>query len=232
LFPYIYTYAKESSETGLPIIRPLVLLHQDDPTTFGINHTYYFGNELLVAPIIEPNTTKRRVYLPKGRWIDYWTNERIDRSERGTDFNWSNSDRSKLPLFARAGAIIPMLLEVPQTLCDANYVNNSKVRTPGAGLLFRIYPSGTSRFAVYDGTDVSCQADGSGVTVTIDSPQPRPVQLEVPGPRPVSGVRRDGTTLGEETDPAKFAAAKSAWRHDEFLDIKFAHPGGSTTVTF
>ena len=53
-----------------------------------------------------------------------------------------------------------MLLEVPQTLCDANYVNNDQIRTPGDGLLVRIYPAGFSRFLVYDGTDVTCQVDG------------------------------------------------------------------------
>ena len=98
-----------------------------------------------------------------------------------------------------------MLLEVPQTLCDANYVNNDKIRTPGDGLLVRIYPAGTSRFLVYDGTDITCQADGGGVKVTIDSPKPRPVQLEILAPRPASGVRRDGTALAEKADPAEFA---------------------------
>src|SRR5262249_395431 len=105
LFPYIYTYAKESMDKGLPIMRPLALLHQDDRMTFGINHTYYFGNELLVAPVLEANQTARDVYLPQGRWVDYWTNERIDRSSGGNNHHWSNSDRSKLPLFARDGAI-------------------------------------------------------------------------------------------------------------------------------
>jgi alpha-glucosidase (family GH31 glycosyl hydrolase) len=239
LFPYIYTYAKESSATGLPIMRPLVLLHQDDPTTFGVNHAYYFGNELLVAPVIQPNQTGRTVYLPRGVWIDFWTNERIDRGGGGADHAWSNTDTDppKLPVFAREGAIIAMLLEVPQTLCDANYVNNSTMRTSTDGLLFRIYPAGTSRFTVHDGTDITCQAAGGGVTVTIHSPKPRSVQLEILGPRPASGVRRDGAVLNEKTDPGQFAAAVSAWRHDPnpapgFLTVKFPHGGGSTTVTF
>src|SRR5262249_8323702 len=162
LFPYIYSYAKEASTTGLPIMRPLVLLHQEDRTTFGVDHTYYFGNELLVAPVIEPKASGRTVYLPRGRWVDFWTNELIDRGGRGDDFDWSNPDTDppKLPVFAREGSIIPMLLEVPQTLCDANYVNSDRIRTPGDGLLFRIYPAGTSRFTVFNGTDVTCQADG------------------------------------------------------------------------
>jgi alpha-D-xyloside xylohydrolase len=235
LFPYIYTFAKESSATGLPILRPLVLLHQDDPTTFGINHTYYFGSELLVAPVIEPNKTARGVYLPKGRWVDFWTNERIDRTDAGRNHPWSNPDRSKLPLFARDGAIVPMLSELPQTLCDANYVNNDKIRTPGDGLLFRIYPAGTSRFTVYDGTDVVCRAAGGGVEVKVTSPKPRPVRLTVLAGRPASGVRRDGAALNETADLDDFDGETSAWRHDpttQMLDIKFPHAGGLTTVTF
>src|SRR5262249_21726884 len=74
LFPYIYTYAKESSTTGLPIIRPLVLLHPDDSQTFDINDQYCFCNEFLVAPMIAPNANYRNVYLPDGTWFDFWTN--------------------------------------------------------------------------------------------------------------------------------------------------------------
>src|SRR6185312_7716647 len=74
LFPYIYTYAKEASTTGLPIIRPEVLLHPTDTNTFGLNHTYCFGNEFLVAPMVTPNAASRKVYLPTGQWRDFWTN--------------------------------------------------------------------------------------------------------------------------------------------------------------
>lgn len=240
LFPYIYTYAKESEATGLPIMRPLLLLHQDDPTTFGINHTYYFGNELLVAPLIARagNPPKRKVYLPRGRWIDFWTNERIDRSAGGHDHDWSNPDTDppKLPVFVREGAILPMLLEVPQTLCDANYVNNPGLKTRGDGLLFRIDPAGTSEFSVYDGTKVRCQAGaGGGATVTIDSPKPQPMHLEILAPRPAAGVRRDGAIVAEQDNPNDFQAATAAWRHVGArgrLEIKFPHGGGPTSITF
>jgi alpha-D-xyloside xylohydrolase len=235
LFPYIYTFAKESSTTGLPVLRPLVLLHQDDPTTFGINHVYYFGSELLVAPVVEPNKTARVVYLPTGRWIDFWTNERIDRSAAGGNHAWSNADRTKLPLFARDGAIIPMLAEVPQTLCDANYVNNNAIRSPTEGLLFRIYPADSSRFLVHDGTDVTCRTAAGAVEVAVTSPRPRPVQFTILAARPAAGVRKDGTALIENADSNAFAGETAAWRHDPttgFLEVKFPTAGGSSTVTF
>src|SRR4051794_19355065 len=61
-----YSCAKQASETGLPIVRPLVLLAQDDPNTFGVRHAYRFGDVFLVAPITAPNATQRQVYLPAG----------------------------------------------------------------------------------------------------------------------------------------------------------------------
>jgi alpha-glucosidase (family GH31 glycosyl hydrolase) len=141
LFPYIYTFAQESSKSGLPILRPLLLLHQDDRKTFDIKHVYYFGSELVVAPVVDRNVTARGVYLPKGRWIDFWTNERIDHSAGGGNHAWSNGYRTKLPVFAREGAILPMLADLPQTLCDANCVNNDQIRTPTDGLQVRVYPA-------------------------------------------------------------------------------------------
>src|SRR5262249_19244431 len=76
LFPYIFTYAKESSTIGPPIIRPLVLLFPDDPATFDIDDQYCFGNEFLVAPVLTRDATSRDVYLPEGNWIDFWSRQR------------------------------------------------------------------------------------------------------------------------------------------------------------
>jgi alpha-D-xyloside xylohydrolase len=233
LFPYLYTFAKESSETGLPILRPLVLMHQDDPTTFGIDHTYYFGSELLVAPIIEPNTTSRTVYLPRGVWLDFWTNERIDHSAAGSDHAWSNADRSKLPVFARDGAIVPMFLELPQTLCDADYVNNDAIQTAGDGLLVRIYPADSSHFVVHDGTEITCRKVAGAIEIGVTSPKARPVRLSVRAETPPAGVTRDGTIVDERDDVDAFDSQSSAWRHDAVtgvLEIKFSLSAGSTTV--
>jgi alpha-glucosidase (family GH31 glycosyl hydrolase) len=234
LFPYIYTFAQESSQTGLPILRPLLLIHPDEPKTFDIKHVYYFGRELVVAPVVERNMTARGVYLPKGRWIDFWTNERIDHSTGGGNHAWANADRTKLPVFAREGAIIPMLADLPQTLCDANYVNNPQIRTPTDGLLVRIYPAATSRFVVHDGTDITCTSTGGAVAVKIDAPHPRPVLLAILTPRPATGVRRDGADVAEKAAPNDFANEATAWRHEPatgILEIKFAL-AGPTTVTF
>src|SRR6266436_2274319 len=196
LFPYIYTYAKESSTNGLPIIRPLVLLHQDDPKTYDIQHTYYFGNEFVVAPVVKPTkagaVTERAVYLPRGNWRDFWNQEP---HAGGQEVIWKNDNQQQFPVFVREGAVVPMLLDVPETLCDANYVNTPAILTPDDGLQFLSYPSGTSSFTVYDGTLLLCQTAGATTNLTLTS-TPRPIMFKVFGRRP-AGVTRNGSALAE-----------------------------------
>jgi len=227
LFPYIYSYVNEASRTGLPIIRPLVLLHQTDPNTFSIQHTYQFGNEFLVAPMITPNANSRQVYLPAGTWIDFWSNEA---HPGGQNITWTNADQSKFPLFVAQGGIIPMLLADPVTLCDANYTNNAAVKTPGDGLLFLIYPGGQTGFTVFDGTDVQCVAAAGSITVTLTSAV-RAIELHILTAEPAA-VTRDGAAMTKVT-AAQFGGATEGWFEDpqlQKLRIKFQHGGGTTTI--
>ncbi|BDI28933.1 alpha-xylosidase [Capsulimonas corticalis] len=235
LFPYLYTYAKESSDTGLPIIRPLVLLHQDDPQTFPVKHTYCFGNELLVAPVIQPTPagqpTTRSLYLPEGQWRDFWTQEQHAGQQT---IAWTSGNPQQFPLFVREGAIVPMLLNVPQTLCDANYVNNPAIQTMDAGLQFLVYPSDAapaSSFTLYEGTEVTCQGNSGAPILTLTSNTPRPVVWKILGAAPANGVTRDGAALNEQALAAAFDAATEGWRHDAgFTFVKFNHAGGFTRI--
>jgi alpha-D-xyloside xylohydrolase len=228
LFPYIYTYAKQASSEGLPIVRPLVLLSQDDANTFGLRHVYHFGDELLVAPIVQPNSASRQVYLPRGGWIDFWTNAR---HSGGQTITWTDHDPSHIPVFVREGAIVPMLMNDVETLCDADYVNSASVRTLDGALRFLIYPAGTSRFTMFDGTDIRCMASEAGISVTI-SAQPRPMMLQIQTNAPLS-VTRDGVALTQAATQTAFDAAGNAWRADtlsQAVFVKFDHGGGSTTI--
>src|SRR5262249_43823146 len=174
-FPRLCAYARRPGPDGLPILRPLVLMDPDDPKTFAVRHTYHFGDELLVAPVIEPSATQRVVYLPRGAWHDFWTGALV---AGGQDFTWHNADPTRCPVFVRDGAIVPMLLrDDVETLCDDNYLNGANVKTSDGGLLFLVYPSGASRFTVYDGTDVACQASAASRTLTLTSAA-RPVVFQ------------------------------------------------------
>jgi alpha-D-xyloside xylohydrolase len=238
LFPYLCTCAKQSQDTGLPILRPLVLMHQDDPNTFPINHSYYFGNDLLVAPVIEPKVTQRSLYLPEGTWFDFWTNQQHAGKQNVT---WTNpaqpvEPKSKIPVFVRSGAIVPLVLgESVDTLCDPNYINNPGLTTWKGDLEVSIYPAGSSSFTIFDGTMIACVADAASTQVTVNSPSARAMVLRIHAARPAA-VRRDGAALNEAPSAAAFTAADVAWRFDAtlgFVMVKFPHPGGATvTIAF
>ena len=105
LVPYILSCAHQANRTGLPIIRPLVLIYPDDPHVFRIDTEYLFGDAFLVAPIYDSTTSKREVYLPCGRWVNYWNEREI---HQGPKSIMVNPPLEQLPLFIRSGSIIPM----------------------------------------------------------------------------------------------------------------------------
>jgi alpha-D-xyloside xylohydrolase len=103
LIPYIYTYAHLAHQTGLPVIRPLVLEYQDDPNVYHQDLEYLFGEQFLVAPILD-ETNKRTIYLPAGDWLDYWTKKVYS----GNQHIQYTAPLSRLPLFIKQDSIIPM----------------------------------------------------------------------------------------------------------------------------
>jgi hypothetical protein len=232
LFPYIYTYAKEASIDGLPIIRPCALLNQTDPALLAVQHTYYFGNELLVAPMNTATSTSRNIQLPAGNWYDYWTNAKYT---GGQNLAWSNSDTTKIPLLVRESSIIPMLANVPQTLCDANYVNNSGITTMDSALQFLVYPGPTTAsFSMYDNTSAQCSVGGTVTTLAL-SANPRAVTFKVFENSSPAGVERNGVRLPHALTQNDFDATSLGWFYDsaaKFLYVKFQHGGGNATVSF
>lgn len=110
MLPYIYSEAVVCGQTSLPMLRALVLDYQDDPTTYTIDDQYLFGRNLLVAPILD-DTDARRVYLPYGRWVDYWTKEVID----GGRWISVEAPLDVMPMYVRAGAMLPYAALVQST---------------------------------------------------------------------------------------------------------------------
>lgn len=104
LMPYLYTAVRECHDTGMPIMRALWLHHADDAAAVARGDEYLWGRDMLVAPVVEKGATSRRLYLPRGAWFDFWTEERND-GRREID---RAVDLATLPLYVRAGAIVPM----------------------------------------------------------------------------------------------------------------------------
>jgi alpha-glucosidase/alpha-D-xyloside xylohydrolase len=104
LMPYLYSTVHEGTRTGLPVMRALWLHYPDDPTAVLRGDQYLWGRDMLVAPVVEKGATSRRVYLPKGDWYDYWTDER---HSGGMEIARA-VDLETMPLYVRAGAILPL----------------------------------------------------------------------------------------------------------------------------
>lgn len=112
LMPYIYSLGYHTWLTGAPYLRALPLDFPDDPKVADLRDEYMFGPAFLVAPVTEQGATSREVYLPAGAdWYNYWTNERV----RGGQTIEVSAPIDTIPLFVRAGSIVPLGAPVEST---------------------------------------------------------------------------------------------------------------------
>ncbi|QDO93176.1 DUF4968 domain-containing protein [Formosa sediminum] len=103
LLPYLYTAFWQYLDEGIPILKSLVLYDQDDIQTHYRTDEFMYGNDILVCPILEPNSKGRRMYIPRGKWYNFWTKELI----KGGREIWIDTDLDTMPIFIKAGSIIP-----------------------------------------------------------------------------------------------------------------------------
>ncbi len=112
LFPYIYAMAKLSSRKGYPMMRALYLHWPQDDETLKLDQEFMLGDFLLVAPVVREGARKVDVYLPRGRWFDFFTNEVYE----GGHWIRKPVELDEIAVFVREGAVLPMLSEAPDTL--------------------------------------------------------------------------------------------------------------------
>lgn len=103
LLPYLYTMFWRYAKEGVPMLQSLVYNDQEDTQTHFRTDEFLFGDQILVCPIQEPNAQGRRMYFPKGKWYNYWNNEIVN----GGKEKWVVAEIDTLPLYIKAGAIIP-----------------------------------------------------------------------------------------------------------------------------
>ena len=106
ILPYIIEQARLGGALGLPLVRAMILECPQDRNVWYIETQYFFGSDLLVAPILRPleDSLKHHIYFPVGTWYDFWTKERIE--SRG---EWVEVDAAPLelmPIWVREGAMI------------------------------------------------------------------------------------------------------------------------------
>ena len=112
--PQIIALAKEATQTGAPIIRPIWWLGADDEQALVCDDEFLLGDDVLVAPVLQPAARTRDIYLPKGTWRDYWNNEIF---EGGRVISAYPAPLEKLPIFLKWGANDEHKLSFSQRFC-------------------------------------------------------------------------------------------------------------------
>lgn len=144
--PYIYDLAHECEKTGAPIVRPLVYEYPVDKHVRNISDEYMLGSFVLVAPVIAPGKEAREVYLPDGDWYDYYTGEKYS----GGRYILADAPLDKVPVFIKAGAIIPVADGEIRSTEDITEDKISILTYPGKGS-FVHYQDDNETFAYRNG---------------------------------------------------------------------------------
>lgn len=184
LSPYLYSLSHRAYLYGEPVFPPLVYYYQSDLSVRDLVDEKLIGHDLLTAQVAEYGKKERSVYLPAGDWHDYYTNTLYhSNGEQLGPFPLFQADKFQLPLFARAGALIPQMYVDDQTMNIQGLRSDGSVRNE---LIVRVYASPTvTSFTLYedDGattayqtgqvrtTELSQQQIGQGAHVIIAAAQ-------------------------------------------------------------
>jgi alpha-glucosidase len=212
LLPYLYSLYYQAHTRGLPIMRPLLLHYEDDPETRGLADQFLCGPYVLVAPVLAPGARTRRLYLPAGVWHDGWSGER----RQGPAWIETAAPLERIPLFVRAGALIPFgprLEHTGQRPLDPLAVHYYA----GAGGQFELYEddgvSNGYRRGEFCLTPLCADVDGDVIQLRVEAARgalagsrpERTVLFWLHGLGEVSAIRRD-------EGPLPALASREAWR--------------------
>lgn len=158
LFPYIYTMNYRNHSELVPMVLPMYYSHPEKDVAYRYHNQYWFGSELIVSPITEPNDKRTRlgkakVWLPEGKWIDAF-NGYVYQGDREIEV-YRNLEQ--MPIFAKAGAIVPM----------QKYMGDNKLGHSKDMELF-VFAGADNRFAMYEDVgDYSNYQNGAFVETLI-----------------------------------------------------------------
>ncbi len=153
LLPFFYNEFYNASQTGLPISRSMFLNFQNDDECYKWDSQYQFmiGENFLVAPVLSEKENFKKLYLPEGKWLDWWTNKIY----KGNQWIIIEVPQSKIPLLIKEGGIIPMQEE-------QNYVGEKKIEE----LELRIFPSDSSVYELYEDDGITTNYKKSAFSIT------------------------------------------------------------------
>jgi alpha-glucosidase (family GH31 glycosyl hydrolase) len=232
LIPYIYSNAYTQYQTGMPLMRALVLEYQDDPNTYNIADQYLFGNNMMVCPVTVKGAQTRTIYLPEGVWFDYWTAEKYT----GKQYIHILTPADHLPIFVKAGSIIPMQPAM-------KYMDEKPVDV----ITLDVFPGQSSEFKLYEDDGVSLKYQHGEKAITqitmanvaagwelqikkpvgnfIPAPHSYLAKIHWPHDQEASLIKENSATL-KVAESADALAKTAGWYYDKrthLLWIKTSH---------
>lgn len=165
--PHLYTLFREANKTGVPVMRPLVLEYPNDKHTFNLSNQFMIGSNVIVAPIMTPTTEHRVVYLPEGKWVNYWTEEVL----QGNKHHLVEAPINIIPIFVKEGTIIPHGTVKQSTATPEEemtyhiYLGDEKTAT------YRLYEDDGATFSYETGgsfeQEITCELEGTSINISV-----------------------------------------------------------------
>ena len=239
--PYLYSAEYEASQTGAPIMRPLVYEFQSDPNVYDESFEFMFGRDILVANVLEPGARTWKVYLPAGaKWYDW--NDNFACYEGGQTIELP-VDISSIPMFLREGAVVPMAANQLMSMANDHMTSLHLTLVPGEDRTYTLYDDDGVTNDYKDGVcrktritmegrsvvNVKFAAEGSYTDFVED------VTVEmVRKDRSPFWVALDGRKLEHFLNRRKFDAAAEGWYYSQTkraVLVKYANPRKDATLT-
>ncbi len=231
LFPYLWSYSTRLLSDGRPIQRALGLAHPE----LGVhpNDTYLLGDELLVAPVVGRGLTSRTVMFPSGSWFHWFTGEAFE----GPGEHEVAAPLGRLPLFIRAGGLVPLLRPTIDSLAPTTEPDRVDSYDDQPGVLYVRAVAGTSgAFELFDGgrLEQQTQNDVSTLGSSSGSELNGGAIFELLAAAPPTGLTMADTPLTEHDDLDALEGATSGWLHDGQTTLWVKLPAGDATavITF
>lgn len=230
LMPYIYSLSQNAHATGTPVMRSLALEYPQDLGSYSVeaNNQFLLGTDYLVAPVFTAATTRSGIYLPAGEnWVDYWSG-RVYKG--GQVLNGHPAPLDKLPIFVRAGAVVPQGI----------VARNASLVPEDSEITIQAYPSGTDTYKLYEDDKVTREyrsGKSSTQTFTVKAPETgagdvsvawsarqgsytgmasaRPYRVVAHTNSKPSSVTFGGSTVAASASAEALEAATQGWFFDE-----------------
>ncbi len=230
LYPYLVAAEASYRSSGMPLMRQLSLAYPGDPTAAGREDEFLFGPDLLAAPVLEPGARTRRLYLPRGRWVDLWRSVAYREGDASLQMGRAKLVRGgraltlpapleQLPLLARAGTILPLLPAGVDTLSRYPDDSTTALSDRRWQLTLLAFPRGRSSAGFFENERLQSRESSRGWTLRIKGKARRAYDL-----------RASMVTLKEPFEPCTVRvngrrlrdAAWSYSRPTEMLSVRIA----------